>query len=68
MKDYDNGGEKQAPTVEVFDKQERSKHHEMSPVIDSAVDTAFVVHNGCLEWTEKQNAQIITKIKENRQH
>ena len=49
MKDYDNGGEKQAPTVEVLDKQERSKHHEMSPVIDSTIDPAFVLHDDRLE-------------------
>jgi hypothetical protein len=50
MKDYDNGGEKQAPTVEVLDKQEWGKHHEMSPVIDSTIDTAFVLHDDRLEW------------------
>lgn len=39
-----DGGKKQTPAKEVLNEKHRGKHHEMSPVIDPAVDTAFILH------------------------
>ncbi len=51
---------KQTPAEEIPDKKHRSKHHEMAPVVNAAVDTAFVFHDIGLERTEKQDADVIT--------
>ena len=57
---HDKRGEEQTPAVEARDKQHRGKHHEVSPVVDSAIYAAFVFHDSRLERTEKQNTNIIT--------
>ena len=60
--DQDNQrGEEQAPAVEVLDEQHGREHHKMSPVIDPAVDAAFIFHNKGLEWAEEQNADVVTQ-------
>ena len=60
--------EEQTPAVEAWDKQHRSKHHEVSPVINPAVDTAFILHEEGLERTEQQNADVVTEEEKNCQH
>ena len=57
---YHTGGEEQTPTIKVWNKQHRRKHHEMSPVVNTAVYAALILHNTCLERTKYQNAYIIT--------
>ena len=59
---------KQAPAEKVFDKQHRRKHHDVAPVIDPAVDTAFILHNKCLEGAEYNDADVIAEEIENCQH
>ena len=56
---YDKCCKKQAPGKEIFDKKHWGKHHKISPVIDSAINTAFIMHHKGLKWTEKQYANII---------
>ena len=68
MEKHDKRGEEQTPAVEARDKEHRGKHHEVSPVVDSAVDTAFVLHEKCLERTEEQDADVVAEEEEHRQH
>ena len=42
---HDTGCKKQAPAKKISNEQHRCKHHKMSPVINSAVDTTAVLHN-----------------------
>ena len=49
------GSEKQTPAEKVRNEEHRGKHHEMSPVINAAVDAAFILHNACLKRTKDQN-------------
>ena len=60
--------EEQTPAVETRDKEHRGKHHEVPPVIDSAVYTAFILHEEGLERTEQQNADVVTEEEKNCQH
>lgn len=68
MNQYHHRGEEQAPAEEIADKQHGCEHHEMSPVVDAAVDTAAIFHNKGLEGTEEQNADIVTEKEKHRQH
>lgn len=60
--------EEQTPAVETWDKEHRRKHHEVSPVIDSAVDAALVLHKEGLERTEQQDADVVAEEEKHRQH
>ena len=62
------GGKKQTPTVKILNKKHRGEHHKMSPIVNTAVDAAFILHNKCLEWAENQNADVITLEVEHGQH
>jgi hypothetical protein len=42
---YHTSCKKETPTVEAFDEQKGCIYHEMSPVIDSTIDTTAVLHN-----------------------
>jgi hypothetical protein len=68
MNQYHYRSKEQAPTKEISNKQHWCEHHKMSPIINSAIDTAFVFHNECLERTEKQNADVIAQKIKNSQH
>lgn len=52
---------KQAPRKEILYEKHGSEHHEMSPVIDAAVDTAFVLHYFWAERAEEKDTYIITQ-------
>ncbi len=56
------------PAEEIPYKQHRGEHHEMSPVIYSAIDAAFILHDICLERAIKYNANVITKKIKNGKH
>lgn len=62
------GSKEQTPTEKVLDKQHGGKHHKMPPVVNPAVDAAFVFHNICLKRAEKQNTDIVTKKIKYGQH
>ena len=53
------GCEKQAPAVKILNKKHRRKHHEMSPIINAAIDTALIFHKSHLERAKKQDANVI---------
>ena len=65
---HHTGGKKQAPAEKIPDKQHRRKHHEVAPVVDSAVDAASVFHNQMLERAVEQDADVVAQIIENGQH
>ena len=67
MEKHDKRGEEQTPAVEARDKQHRGKHHEVSPVVNPAVDTAFVLHEKRLERTEEQDADVVAEEEEHCQ-
>lgn len=53
---------------EVGHQDEQGEHHEMSPVVDAAVDAAFVVLDDVAERTIDQNADVVTEKIEGREH
>ena len=55
MYQYNTRGKEQTPAEKVSDKQHGRKHHEMSPVINPAVHTAFIFHDKGLKGAKKQN-------------
>lgn len=66
---HDNAGsEEKTPAEEIFDEEHRREHHKVSPVIDAAVDAAFVFHNKGLERTIEKDADVIGEEEEYRQH
>ena len=68
VQQYHAGCKKEAPAEETTDKEHGGEHHKMSPVINPAVDAAFILHNTCLEGAEQKDADIIAEEVENRQH
>ena len=51
-----NGQQKQAPRIIPLEKEKRSKHHGVVPVVDAAGATALVFQKPALERAEKQDA------------
>ena len=68
VKKHYAGHEEETPAVEVLYEEHRRKHHEVSPIVDPAVDTALVVHDERLERAEEQDTQIVTQIKRDSTH
>ena len=62
MNQYHERYKKQAPAEEIFNKQHRCEHHKMSPVIDSAIHTASVLHNACLKRAKNNFTYLSTYI------
>ena len=58
-----NGQYQQTPRVTPPDKKQRSKHHRIIPVVNTAAPAAFVFHQPALEGAEKQDTdQIADRI------
>jgi hypothetical protein len=53
MNQHYQGCKNQTPAVEIFNKQHGGKHHKMSPVINSAIHTAFIFHNKGLKGAKE---------------
>jgi hypothetical protein len=68
MEQNNTGGEKEAPAEKTANKQHGGKHHEMSPVIDAAIDAALVLHDKVLERAEQKDADIITEEVKDSEH
>ena len=64
-KHNDQTGKEQAPGKKVSDKQHRGKHHEMSPVKNSAVDTAFIFNEETLKRAPDDDTDQIADIIKN---
>ena len=65
---YNQGFEKQTPAKKIPYKQHRCEHHKMSPVKNTAVDAAPVLHDQRLEWTVDQNTDVVAKEIKYSQH
>jgi hypothetical protein len=48
---HNNRGEKQAPGEEVFNKEHRCEHHKVTPVKNSAIYAAAILHDEGLKRT-----------------
>ena len=68
MNQHHTGSDKQTPAKKILNKQHGGKHHKMSPVIDSAIHTATVLHEKLLKWTEKQNTNVVTQKEKHGTH
>jgi len=64
---HNQGCKKEAPSKEIHNKQQGSKHHKMAPVENSASHTALIVNKKLLKRTPKQYANQVTDIKKGSQ-
>lgn len=56
---HHTGSKKQTPRKKILNKQCWCKHHEMPPVIDPTIHTAFILHQKMLKRTVEQNTDIV---------
>ena len=65
---YDGGGEEETPAEKIADEQHGREHHEMAPIVNTAIDTALVLHDARLEGAEENDADGIAQEIEDGDH